>query len=399
MNNVVLKKIDNYISISMILYSLFIILNHFNLFLKYGAVINLLILTLPYLYIVINIKPVIKKKNLAIFFLLIVAKIMSIITNYTILNFSILINELYYFISFFIMFFSIFFCIISNFEKYKNEICFKRTCKFFLVIAIIFCLYNLFINFDLIGNFAFSNETYDFNFSSFFNNRNNFGKLLFASNIMLVYGKEKKIISNFNFWIMLFLFSLNLIICLSRAAILCTLIFYCIYLLKNKKNIVYIIAIVVAVIAIVSFNQNIRHIFLDLLLRKENGLTGRAEIWRYAFQIIMIKPLFGHTILNSSNLIYEHAGNYYYHNSFLKLFASNGFIYSFLIIFLIFKSFKYISVDKKSYFKKSVVISLLVYSFAEEFIFFGTGFIDFWYSFMLFFFIPVTSVRQVGESK
>lgn len=401
MSDVIVKKLDCWIAISIFFYAILIIFNYYSLLLDFGAIINLFISTLPYIITIIKIKPIITKNGLTLFLIFVIVRIMSIIANANLLTSSIIINDIYYFVSFLVAYCAIFFFIIPNVDKSCSNVIFKKTCKCILLVSVFFCVFNIIKNFNMLSQFAVSNETYDFNFSSFFSNRNNFGKLLFASNIMLLYGKKNGIISSRTFWILFILFFVNIFICLSRTAILCTIVFYLVYLLKNKKNIIYFSILLVIIVLIICFNQNLKHIVLDLLLRKENGLTGRTEIWKHAFHIIKEKPLFGHTNLNSSNLIYEYANNYYYHNSFLKIMASSGIVYLILILSVIIKKYKEIFKHKKYkekfYFLMALFVSLILYSFAEEFVFFGTGFIDFWYSFMLFLFISICFIKKEGD--
>lgn len=146
------------------------------------------------------------------------------------------------------------------------------------------------------------------------------------------------------------------------------------------------------------FNENIDHIVTNLIVRKDNGLTGRPFIWSNAIDLIIQKPYFGYTNSISSSLIYELANNYYFHNSFLKIMCSNGIIYSVLIIYLILIGILPIFKIKKcseKFLLLGMIVSILVYSFVEEFIFFGTGFIDFLYSFLLFCFIPILIYKNI----
>ena len=101
--------------------------------------------------------------------------------------------------------------------------------KVIVLLGIISCIYNIVINWsEMLKIFTITNS-YQVRFQSFFDNRNQFGSFMFTSifaQIMLFYlDKEKNKRKLFRFLACLILFILNLLLTLSRGAILVSALF------------------------------------------------------------------------------------------------------------------------------------------------------------------------------
>lgn len=101
--------------------------------------------------------------------------------------------------------------------------------KVIVLLGIISCIYNIVINWsEMLKIFTITNS-YQVRFQSFFDNRNKFGSFMFTSifaQIMLFYlDKEKNKRKLFRFLACLILFILNLLLTLSRGAILVSALF------------------------------------------------------------------------------------------------------------------------------------------------------------------------------
>lgn len=381
---------EKYFSLSIILFTMTQIIGSFKLInLNYGA-LNLLFACFPFVVCLFKYKIVLEKKNFIIFGLLLLIKIASFLTNSLELAKGDILIELYYLLSFFLCSFSTLFVIIPNFSNTNYK--FNSFPKLFLISSIIFCLYNIFaydISFQRIFN---STNSYEFLYSSFFANRNHFGKMLFVSNILLIYLYENKMLKNKYFFSALLIFiNLNLILTFSRAGIFCTAIFYILLFLKNRKMKLFLISIITTFVFLYYFSPTFSGFLETFIFRKSTGLSGRDNIWKHSIDIFVRNPLFGLGNTNSSNLIYSLTNNYYFHNSFIKILCSEGIISLFLWILVLINIYKGLlrkSVYNRTYIV-STLISILLYSFVEEYIFFGTGFINYWYSFVLFLFLPL----------
>ena len=115
------------------------------------------------------------------------------------------------------------FGIMLNIKTTKENIIYFM--KYMIIFAIIACLYNIVKNWTLILNLTNITSSYQVDLKSFFPNRNQFGMFLF---IAIVANNYRTLVSKKNsaYYMVNFLLIMNLMMTMSRGAILAVLIFY-----------------------------------------------------------------------------------------------------------------------------------------------------------------------------
>ena len=402
------NNFEIYYAISMIAFALITVLGKFYSLPINNAIINIIFACLPSIICIIIYNPQFKKQYFFLLIIMVVMKILSISINLynNNINNSDLLSEIYYFICFLLNYIGIFFFILP--KSKKENVSFHFFPIVFLCVSIIFCAYNIASNNISIEKILNSNNSYDFLFSSFFTNRNHFGKMLFAANIFLLYMNVYKKISKMNFILLFSFININLLLTFSRTAIFCTLILYMLFLFRNKKYWMYALICIIVIFGAYELFPTFKAFMDTFIIRKSSGLTGRGDIWKSAYSIFIKSPMFGFTNTYSSKLVYNLSSNYYFHNSFIKIVCSDGifcllsWIGVFMLIFytnsnkLVFQNKE---VKNKYNYLKAAFISTIIYSFFEEYILMGPGIINYWYSFILFIFIPILYYNIIVENK
>jgi len=387
-------KFDKILAISLSLFYIITIAGHLKLLDTNFATLNFLFSIIPWVYLLIKYKPTFQKQYLFYFVIIVLIRCISLLYNsYGDSTYNQLTN-IYYFLSFLISYVGVFFYYLPNIKD--NHIYLKKTCYVCIFFTIVFCLYNIFSNADIIKLIGSVTDSYNLKLSSFFANRNNFGKFLFFSNVLILFAKKYEYINTRTLIVTLIITNINLLLSFSRTAIICSLILFVFYIpyknLKKKKNLLGVALLFIVSVTLLFLLFNNLSFIDKYFIRSNIGFAGRSEIWDASMSIIKQNPLLGVGEVQSSNKLYLITSNYYYHNSFLKDFSTYGIVDGTMIIFLLIFLFKdLITKIKLVNIKKYIIgllLSTLVYSFFEEFIFFGTGFINFMYSFIIFCLIP-----------
>ncbi|MFH7818869.1 O-antigen ligase family protein [Neobacillus thermocopriae] len=179
----------------------------------------------------------------------------------------------------------IFFGLILSIKIKKMQ--FKYFLRYFIYFSIIACIYNLISNFGDITNIGNITSGYEVTLKSFFVNKNQFGAFLFVSIIAFYYFLSGKKIKMLDVLILL-LFIINLILTMSRGAILATIIFFIFFYLQHLKHIKLIAPIIIFLsitsLVILSSDRIITFI-KNNIIRVDAGVTGRTEIWDMGMNI------------------------------------------------------------------------------------------------------------------
>ncbi|MBQ9023912.1 MAG: oligosaccharide repeat unit polymerase [Bacilli bacterium] len=398
------NRLDLILAITISMFCLTTIIGSLKLLNLNFAILNFAFTIIPWILIIFTNKFKFPKKFFIYFILIFSLKTLSLMHNsYGESKYDLLTN-LYYYVSFFVSFFAIYFCYLPNFD---NKIFLKKTCYVVIIFTLIFCIYNLYINKGNFNYISIANSSYDLKFASFFSNRNNFGKFLFLSIVLLLFSEKNNYIGK-KFFALLFIFIIfNLLLTFSRTAIFCTMIFLIFNIpfdkLKNKKAFLFIPIIVIFLLLSINYINSNKAFVDKFYIRENSGFTGRDNIWRNALSIIKNNAILGVGEIKSQKLLNKLTSNSYYHNSFLKEFAMYGIFEGIiLILFMLFfvqKLFCTFSYNTEKKYIFGLFISLILYSLFEEFIFFGTGYINFMYSFYLFCFIPILTYTYKGGGK
>lgn len=153
--------------------------------------------------------------------------------------------------------------------------------KNFTILSLVVCLYNILDNYSLIINFFNISNSYQFNVTGVFANRNQFGSFMFISIIAHTYYNSQKNISKSDYIIYAIQF-VNLILSMSRGAMLATGIFLFFYYgvfsrFLSKHHIIFLIS--ASVVGLILLNDRIMNFIQNNLIRSEVGNSGRSEVW------------------------------------------------------------------------------------------------------------------------
>ena len=211
----------------------------------------------------------------------------------------------------------------------------KEFCEFtkrFTIISIFICLFNIFDNFNLIIHFFDISNSYQFNVTGVFANRNQFGAFMFISVVVHTYYNTIIPPCRLDCVAYAIQFS-NLILSMSRGAMLATGVFLFIYWILYKKIISrYFIPFFVSLVIIcVSLtNRGILDFIQKNIIRIDVGNSGRSNVWLTGFEIANreISSLFvgqglfhGVSIAQSSGMPFDQ-----FHSVYIDTIVSGGII-------------------------------------------------------------------------
>ncbi|WP_297637047.1 O-antigen ligase family protein [uncultured Clostridium sp.] len=241
------------------------------------------------------------------------------------------------------------------------------------------CIYNLIKNYKYIGASLISNSTYEYEFSSFFTNRNTFSFFIVIGIVSIYLLKERN-------RIILIFFMINLILTNSRGGIFSVIIFMIIRsILINKKNIVKELGKIILIVVIIILGLKILGLesyVVEKIVRAESGVTSRDDIWKIGIDSWKNGSLFwgiGETY--AKNILTNITGNSSFHNTYISLLLYGGVTLFLFWVLLIKKAFKEsLKVIKYNISIGSTlvafIIAYLAYSCIETNMLFGTSAIN-----------------------
>lgn len=243
--------------------------------------------------------------------------------------------------------------------------------KVIVLLGIISCIYNIVINWsEMLKIFTITNS-YQVRFQSFFDNRNKFGSFMFTSifaQIMLFYlDKEKNKRKLFRFLACLILFILNLLLTLSRGAILVSALFAFLtffVLSYNSKRIRKKFAVVLVLLLVFAASIFIipwsRDYILGNILRLDSFSTHRDDIYGYGLKyfinnnwIIGSGP---EKALEDYENTYSYSG---FHNSYLSVLIMFGIVG--IVSYAIFLIYSFVIIRKLSVYDNIISSIFLAY--------------------------------------
>lgn len=239
----------------------------------------------------------------------------------------------------------------------KGILIFGDFYNFFLLYA---CIVNIILNYQNILDLNIMSSSYEYNFSSFFTNRNTFALFLLIGVMLTLYSMSVRSIT-FDKIIFLIII-LNLLLTFSRTALLGSLVFISLfYILNIRKHIfrkiillIFFLVIIFTISSITGFNS----FFLNNIIRLEVGTTGRTAIWKEVLEVI-----------NSNNIFFgvgQSIAKYYtIHNTLLTILAYGGIL---LVIFYIFLFIGIIRIDVKIYKRDKQLGALFISSLITFFV-------------------------------
>ncbi|WP_379970600.1 O-antigen ligase family protein [Ectobacillus sp. sgz5001026] len=265
----------------------------------------------------------------------------------------------------------IFYSILHDKGVNKHDLC--KFIKYFIVFMIIACVVNIIMNIHNITNFFSITTGYEYNMASFFDNRNTFGIYLSYAIIGGVYvrGFEQKKYIDF----VLVLLLMNLLLTLSRTAIISTCVFLLSYYLIISKNIISKLVIIITLSCIVYIGlsiDSVSNFLYNVLFRVESGTAGRDEVWLSALNFYTENNIFfgtgygvGSTYMDNMTL---HKS---FHNGYISTLVTGGIalsiFYLLLIVYTVRINLKILKVDHVmgAYFI-GIMICYLISALTEE---------------------------------
>jgi len=184
-----------------------------------------------------------------------------------------------------------------------------------------------------------------------------------------------------------------IILSLSRTSILSIFVFiFLYYFISNERRVkvnirrfFYIIFMTVFIILFfnpVNIGDFLSTRFLlaiNSFINNENmdyGVSGRKELWEYAWKSIQEHPFLGTGIGTLYNGMKEIGGVHNYHNLFIQFFAQIGaigfilfVIWSIILLLIAYKNMKELEYSKYNFLSKLIFVNLLVYYFKGLFMF------------------------------
>lgn len=223
----------------------------------------------------------------------------------------------------------------------------RRFCKFYLIIIVYACIYNIIKNYNILGSVFSITSTYEYSLSSFFSNRNTFAIFLsfgivscFILNDTRDTNKNNKFILN----ACLAFFGANLILTNARTSIFAVIIYMtCRYFLINKKNFFKFIVkmiIISAVVVIIIWITGLGRYIVDIVIRPNSGFTKRDIIWKTGLEVF-----WGNNIIFGTGEVYPRmfieaiTGNTGFHNTYISILVFGGISLFIFYLILIKKSF------------------------------------------------------------
>lgn len=178
--------------------------------------------------------------------------------------------------------FIILYGVMKNVQLKKAQII--RFMEYFVCFSVFACIYNLLAYWPDVMRFATIQNTYELNLQSFFTNRNQFGTFLFVSLVAHSYVVTEKGMKIRN--VMIYVIQiLSILLTMSRGAILVSVLFMGLLILKNikrKSNLLFVIVSIFfgsLVLIYILTRADIVEYISRIFLRTGEGATGRNSIW------------------------------------------------------------------------------------------------------------------------
>ena len=256
-----------------------------------------------------------------------------------------------------------------------NKVDLKKFLQLFIFYVLYMCIYNMVVNYDMITNFMNITSAYQVDIASFYNNRNTFAYYLIFGIICVTvmlktYDANKKI---YGFILLIFVF--NILLTLSRTAILSVIIFYLLlffYNSKTKHKFIFCLSVFLC-LTVVFTVPSLNSFISNNIIRAESGVTGRSSVWNFGIELFKNSNILvglgydePHAILTRS--YFEISS---FHSTFLTILLCGGiFLFSGFVGIIIFSFVTAFNIKKYDrnlgLFFISIIIVYLCYSVTES---------------------------------
>lgn len=224
-----------------------------------------------------------------------------------------------------------------------------------VVVMVIACLYNVFVNFTDLLNISKIANSYSVNFMSFFSNRNTFAMYLFAG-IFSALVLLKMNIGNRKILIAIMIFEIiNLLFTMSRGGILATFIVLLPslfdYFRSHRASFIIFLILLLVVSGFVMNNKEIQDIITRLFIRPDAGTSGRSDLWQEGMELVRGKRLLTGVGYYTAM---SYTGISQFHSMFVDTLVDTGLfglLFKLAIIFYV-----YLRIISKKYFRDLKVV-------------------------------------------
>ena len=306
----------------------------------------------------------------------------------------------------------LFLFIFTNFHITKENL--QEFMKKIVYVGLISCIYNIVINGSKFMNILSLSSSYSVSFGSFFPNRNQFGLFMVICILACLYSRDlfkKKI-----YYLIIVLFSLNLIFSMARNALLGLIVIISFWLFENtfnKRNIIQKRKLVLFTIISISFvifliyclyNPVFYNNFTRIFLRidSDNFDSGRFIAWKSAIKIANNNILFGVGRFMAINMCKNtfHYTFSHFHSNYFEIYVSYGILGIVLYINLlknVINCIRGISDKWIKYVSFTSFSTFFVICVFETICRFSIGYID-TLTLVFFFVIPIMAGKSLNKN-
>jgi O-antigen ligase len=266
----------------------------------------------------------------------------------------------------------IFLAILGNTKLSKED--FLSFNSMVIAYTLVACIYNFIINYKNILVIKSITSSYEYSFSSFYDNRNTFGLLLAISLALALYswGAAKSKLAKFIYIIAGFIFAFSLFLTQSRGAILFFFLFAIVYYLlrEGMRGLLKAAIAIVSLIAITTTILGTSYVS-DNLIRENSGSSGRDQLSAYGLEIYSSSNiLFGAGFGKPTQKLIEKYELSHFHSNYITILVTGGIIqaifYISLLLYIVSNALMLKYYDKKLYsFVAAFMLGYLVYGTIE----------------------------------
>lgn len=251
-----------------------------------------------------------------------------------------------------------------------SENAFWRFLKWFVVFIIFGSIYNLMLNFSTLSAFWTANSAYDYEYSSFFENRNAFAFMVAVAITAIVYLYRRRQISRIKFGLIFSLFAFNLLLTLSRGGMLFAAVFLIVFYFQIGYRSILKLLSVMAIAGLILLSILGMSFIVSEIVRPTTGLTQRDAIHSYGLTYFKNN----NTLTGSGDTIRPSLDNLFkvssLHSTYLDILITGGILLSIfyvgiiMAVFVTSKRIRKVNADLGRFFL-AVLAAFLVYSYIE----------------------------------
>lgn len=207
----------------------------------------------------------------------------------------------------------------------------KKFNNLIIIFAVFTCIYNLVANISTINqDLVNMNETYDLLLSAFYSNRNTFGFFLGTALAILSlnYTTEQSSKIRFAYTLIFILLISNLILTMSRGAMLTVIIYFIVFMVL-RKGLYGILRLILAfaVIVLVTYSMLGANFVNDNLIRAEAGTTGREALQDYGISYFKENNMIVGSGVELPSQSLDAKYNFRsFHSTYITILAEGGFL-------------------------------------------------------------------------